>query len=158
MQQESKVKSAKVNLAHSKTAAADVWRHTLSQIPSVFGRLVYLASLRDPNTGRYEHHGLALVFSEEEANRSLRASHNQAFAECISFNLEQQKADLDLYLSQFFENKAQVLETWLRLSPYRNLVPNSVRGLERRLYLADLEALLELLKNEYGVSAPDPNA
>ena len=119
---------------------------------------MYLASLRDPNTGRYEHHGLALVFSEEEANRSLRASHNQAFAEWISFNLEQQKADLDLYLSQFFENKTQVLETWLRLSPYRNLVPNSVRGLERRLYLADLEALLELLKNEYGVCAPDPNA
>ncbi len=152
------MRSGKTNVVVHKSAASDIWRHTLSQIPSVFGRLVYLSSLRDPNTGKYEHHGLALVFSEDDANRSLRGSHNQAFSEWISFNLEQQKADLDLYLSQFYENKVQVLETWLRLAPYRNLVPNAVRGVEKRLYLADLEALLELLKNEYGVSAPDPDA
>ena len=152
------MKNAKSAGNTQKGAAADIWRHTLSQIPSIFGRLVYLSSLRDPNTGKYEHHGLALVFSEEEANRSLRISHNQSFGEWIGFNLERQKTDLDLYLSQFYENKVQVLETWLRLTPYRNLVPNSVRGIERRLYLADLEALLELLKNEYGVSSPDPDA
>lgn len=139
-------------------AAFDVWRHTLSQIPSLFGRLVYLASLRDPNTGKYEHHGLALVFSEEEANKSLRSSHSAAFAEWIRFGLEQQKADLDLYLSQFFENKVLVIENWLRLTPYRNLLPASVRGTERKLYLADLEALLGILKNEYGVSDPDRDA
>ena len=40
-------------------AAADVWRHTLSQIPYLYGRLAYLGSLRNANTGRYEHHGLA---------------------------------------------------------------------------------------------------
>ncbi len=152
------MKSGKTGGITQKGAAADIWRHTLSQIPSIFGRMVYLSSLRDPNTGKYEHHGLALVFSEEEANRSLRISHNQSFAEWIGFNLERQKADLDLYLSQFYENKVQVLETWLRLTPYRNLVPNSVRGVERRLYLADLEALLELLKSEYGVCGPDPDA
>jgi hypothetical protein len=139
----------------TRSAAADVWRHTLSQIPSVFGRMVYLASLRDPNTGRYEHHGLALVFSGEEAAKSLRASHSSNFSEWIKFSLEQQKADLDLYLSQFFDDKVQVIETWLRLTPYRNLVPNTVRGVERRLYLANLEALLQLLKNEYGVADPD---
>jgi hypothetical protein len=151
-----KVGNSKIGVHHG--AAFDVWRHTLSQIPSVFGRLVYLASLRDPNTGKYEHHGLALVFSEEEANKSLRTSHNTAFSEWIRFNLEQQKADLDLYLSQFFGNKALVIENWLRLAPYRNLIPTSVRGAERKLYLADLETLLELLKNEYGVCGPDRDA
>ncbi|HSM79095.1 MAG TPA: hypothetical protein VLT57_15765 [Bryobacteraceae bacterium] len=152
------MKGAHTRLAVHRDASFDVWRHTLSQIPSVFGRLVYLASLRDQNTGKYEHHGLALVFSEEEANKSLRSSHNAAFAEWIRYNLEQQKADLDLYLSQFFENKTQVIENWLRLAPYRNLVPASVRGTERKLYLADLEALLQLLKNEYGVSDLDRDA
>src|SRR5216683_4844157 len=38
-------------------AANDLWRHTLSQIPAVFGRMVYLAGLRN-GRGRYEHHGL----------------------------------------------------------------------------------------------------
>ena len=86
-------------VAFDRSAAADLWRNTISQIPSVFGKLVYLASLRNPNNGAYEHHGLALVFGEDEANKALRNSHNKVFAEWLSFNLEQQKADLDLYIS-----------------------------------------------------------
>lgn len=139
-------------------ASSDLWRNTLSQIPSVFGRLVYISALRDANTGRYEHHGLALVFGEEEANRALRKNHSQAFAEWLSFDIEQQKADLDLYLSAIFEEKKTVLEAWLRLAPYRNLVPNSVKSVERRLYLVDFKAILELLRNEYAVDDPDRDA
>jgi hypothetical protein len=141
-----------------RSAASDLWRHTLSQIPTVFGRLVYLSSLRNANTGKYEHHGLSLVFGDEEANRALKKSHSQAFEEWLSFNIEQQKADLDLYLSSLFEDKRTVLETWLKLAPYRNLVPSSIRTVERRLYLADLTAIIQLLKNEYAVSSPDPDA
>jgi hypothetical protein len=139
-------------------AASDLWRNTLSQIPSVFGRLVYLSALRNPNTARYEHHGLALVFGADEANRALRKNHCQAFAEWLSFDIEQQKADLDLYLSAIFEEKKTVLEAWLRLAPYRNLVPSSVKAVERRLYLADFQAILELLRNEYAVDDPDRDA
>jgi hypothetical protein len=139
-------------------AAADLWRHTLSQIPSTFGRLVYLASLRDQNTGRYEHHGLAQIFGELDADEALRESHVRTFAEWLCYNLEQQKADLDLYLSSFQPDKRTILNTWIRLSPYRNLVPASVREPERRLYLADLEALLDILKAENDVSDPDPDA
>ena len=141
-----------------RTAVSDLWRNTLSQIPSVFGRLVYLSNLRNSNTGRYEHHGLALVFGEDEANRSLKKSHTQAFAEWLRFNLEQQKADLDLYLSGLYEDKRTILETWLKLAPYRNVIPSSVRGVARHLYLADLTALIDLLKNEYAVAVPDPDA
>lgn len=139
-------------------AAADLWRHTLSQIPSVFGRLVYLSSLRNPNTDCYEHHGFALMFGEQEADRTLRQSHAQAFAEWLCYSLEQQKADLDLYLSALGANKAAVIDAWLRLTPYRNLIPGSARRAERELYLHDLEVLLRLLKNEYGVAGPDPDA
>ncbi len=150
--------STSTNSPLGRGAISDLWRNTLSQIPSIFGRLVYLSSLRDQDTGRYEHHGLAQVFSEEEANKALRRSHAQAFAEWLSFNIEQQRADLDLYLSALFEDKRVVLDTWVRLTPYRSLVPYSVRGVEKKLYLADFKAILELLKNEYGVSAPDPDA
>jgi hypothetical protein len=139
-------------------AAADLWRHTLSQIPSVFGRLVYLSSLRNPNTDTYEHHGFALMFGQEEADRTLRRSHAQTFAEWLCYTLEQQKADLELYLSALGNNKRAVLDAWLRLTPYRNLIPGSARRAERELYLHDLEVLLELLKNECGAAGPDPDA
>lgn len=141
-----------------RSAAADLWRHTLSQIPSLFGRLVYLASLRDQNTGRYEHHGLSQLFGEEAADEALRQSHAATFEQWLCFSLEQQKADLDLYLASLDTDKRTLLDTWLRLAPYRSLVPVSAREVERKLYLADLETLLELLKNEYDVAGPDPDA
>ena len=144
--------------ALDRTPASDLWRNTLSQIPSVFGRLVYLASLRNDNSGRYEHHGLALVFGEDEANRALKKSHSKVFREWLTYDLEQQKADLDLYLSGLLEDKRSVLATWLELTPYRTLIPASVRGVERRLYTTDLKALIDLMANAYGVGGPDPNA
>jgi len=148
----------RANDALDRSAASDLWRNTLSQIPSVFGRLVYLASLRNANSGRYEHHGLALVFGEDEANRALKKSHSRVFREWLTFNLEQQKVDLDLYLSGLNEDKRTVLTTWLELAPYRNLIPFTLRGVEKRLYTADLKALLELMGRAHGAGAPDPDA
>ena len=145
------------NTALDRSAASDLWRNTLSQIPSVFGRMIYLASLRNPNTGQYEHHGLALVFGEE-AGRAIKKSHKQVFAEWLSFNLEEQKADLDLYLSSLFEDRRKVLRTWQKLETYRNLMPSSATPQEKRLYLSDLRALLELLMNACGVAGPDPES
>lgn len=141
-----------------RSPTSDLWRNTLSQIPSVFGRLVYLASLRNQNSGRYEHHGLALVFGEEEANRTLKKSHVQAFREWLKFNLEQQKADLDLYLSGLRENRRTVLATWTELAPYRAYMPAAAKSVERRLYLSDLKALIELMRSAHGVGAPGPDA
>ncbi len=136
----------------------DLWRNTLSQIPSVFGRLVYLSSLCDPNTGRYQHYGLAQVFGEEEADRALRESHEQTFRTWLSFNLEQQRADLERYLDGLNGDRRTILQTWSRMAPYRNLAPASVSQVERRLYLTDLEAILDLLRSECGASCPDPDA
>ncbi len=139
-------------------AAADVWRRTLSQIPTVFGRLVYLASLRDPNSGRYEHFGLAQMFGEQAADLALRQSHIESFKQWLSFNLEQQMQDLDRYLAGLHPDPRTVLDTWWRVQPYRNLIPAAAAEAERRLYLADLETLLEVLRSEYGVACPDPDA
>ena len=139
-------------------ATADLWRNALSQIPSVFGRLVYLTSLRDQNSGRYEHYGLSQAFGDDESDSVLRHSHEQAFAEWLCFTLEQQKADLDLYLAGLNGNRRTIVNTWIRLSPYRNLVPSIAREVERHLYLADLETILELLRSEYGVASPAQDA
>lgn len=139
-------------------AASDLWRNTLSQIPSAFGRLVYLSSLRGTTTGRYEHHGLALVFGEEQSDRALRRSHEESFQEWLGYSLEQQKGDLDLYLSELGSDRRTLVETWTKLTPYRNLVPLSCLDADKQLFLADLELLLELLKYEFGGDEPGRDA
>ncbi len=144
--------------AFYRGAASDLWRRTLSQIPSVFGRLVYLCSLRDANSGVYEHYGLAQSFGDEEVNKVLRQSHEQSFSEWLSLTLEQQLADLDLYLEGLDTNREQIIDTWQRLAPYRNLAPAAAREVERDLYLADIEALLAVLRNQHGIEPADPDA
>ena len=152
------MKGTEANERLDRRAVADIWRHTLSQIPSVFGRLVYLASLRNPNSGRYDHHGLALVFGADDANRALKKSHKQVFAEWLSFNLEQQMADLTLYMSDLPEDKKTVLQAWTKLKPYKNVLPSTAKTVDRRLYLSELETMLELLRGTSGVDVLGPDS
>ncbi len=152
------MKRSEGHIALDRGAVSNLWRNTLSQIPSVFGRLVYVSSLRNPNNGCYEHHGLALIFGEEDANKALRKSHLQIFTEWLTFNLEQQKTDLEVYLEGLPDDRATVLENWIKLAPYRNLIPGSIRGVERKLYITDLTALLEVFKNAAGAAGPGRDA
>jgi hypothetical protein len=144
--------------SYTRDSSADLWRNTLSQIPSVFGRLVYLSGLRDPNTGAYLHHGFAALFGEEEAGKALRHSHEATFATWLAFTLPEQKQDLELYVAGLEPERHKVAEAWSRLEPYRTLPPESARPMERELFLADLEALISLIRNEPGASFPDRDA
>lgn len=134
-------------------AAEDVWDRTISQIPTTFGRIVYLASLRNENSGRYEHFGLARIYSGEEADRVLRTCHQEVFSDWLNYSLMQQRNDLEAYLNSIDDDRKVVLETWLDLSPYRNLIPSDATAAERRLYLSDLELILDLLRNELSLSS-----
>jgi hypothetical protein len=145
-------------MTFDRSPASDLWRLTLSQIPTTFGRLVFLSTLRDPNTGVYAHYGFAQRVGEQAADETLRQSHLQCFSEWLAFGLEEQKADLDLYLAGIDSDKKTILETWIRTRPYRNLIPAAAPEIERELYTSDLEALLELLTVVYGVASPDQNA
>jgi hypothetical protein len=144
-----------MDLNHGRKPVDDLWHRTLSQIPAVYGRLVYLESLRDPNTGQYKHHGLALIFGAEAAHEALRDSHLAAFREWLTLNLEQQKADLDLYMADQPTDRRTMVENWVRLAPYRALVPAAITPPEEALFAADIEALLGVLRNELKAGARD---
>jgi len=139
-----------------RDAESDLWHRTLSQIPSRFGRLVYLASLRNVNTGVYEHHGLALLFSPERSNKALRISHLTCCRDWLKLPLAEQLADLRQYLASQPSQAAEIIENWCDYSYWKSILPASIRGAERELYLAEVDVLLSLLRSEDGAVAPRP--
>jgi hypothetical protein len=76
----------------------------------------------------------------------------------IVFNLEERKADLDLYLSTIEADKASILENWLSVATYKTFIPSSTKTMERQLYTAEIEGLIALLKSENGAAGPHRGA
>lgn len=130
-----------------RSAAGDLWKHTLSRIPTLFGRLGYLASLRDSNSGIYRHHGLSAVFGRDDSAKALRESHERTFLEWLSLTMEEKYYELTCYLAGLEDPAHAVIEHWLSARIYRTYVPGSAREIERELFCRDLEALLETIRN-----------
>lgn len=133
------------------------WLRTLSGITSYPGRLAYLASLRDPNSGNYEHFGLAQKIGESEVDRLVRRSHVELFQEWLCFGIDRQRRELEEYLTNIKGDKREILYSWMTLDPYAAWIPAESRDVERKLYYADLRAVLEILRREYGVASRDPD-
>ena len=138
--------------------SVESWVRDLYQVQTVYGQLVYLANLRNPDSGRYEHFGVDSS-AAVSANRSLKALHEAIFREWITFSLESKMKDIELYIAGIDRaDYRELIDAWLRLTPYKNLVPAAIQGPERQKHISDFEAILGLLKNVYGVSSPDLNA
>jgi hypothetical protein len=133
------------------------WQRTLAGIPTFPGRLAYLASLRNANTGTYEHFGLSQRIGAPEVDRLLRRSHVDLFQEWLCFSLDRQHRELDDYLADLDGDKREIVSTWLSLGPYAAWIPAESRDVERKLYYADLGAVLELIRRDYGVASRDPD-
>lgn len=127
-----------------------MWRKTLARVPTHFGRLVFLSSLRHSLTGRYVHPPLSQIVGGDITDRTLCHSHYQVFSEWLGFTLAEQKADLQQYL--------KASSAPLELASYRDIVPPTAHQVERQLYLADLETLLELLRFERDAPYSAPEA
>jgi hypothetical protein len=128
-----------------RSATADLFKNTLSRIPTVFGRLYYLASLRDPNSGIYRHHGLVSIFGREESRKALSQSHWDIFQTWLNMPLEEKTEDLKGYLNGLDESPSVVVEHWASAELYRSCLPEAVHEGERELFLREFEILLEVL-------------
>lgn len=107
-----------------------------------------MASLRDSTSGYYSEPG---VVGTEGNDRAIRHSHHQVFSEWLAYSLAEQKAELDDFLREQGHVPGQPFD-WSAALPYRSVIPPAAREVERQLYLADLETLLELLQAEHAVA------
>jgi hypothetical protein len=143
--------------AEFQSAVADNWRRTLDQIPTVIGRVAFMASLRSAAAGSYEHFGLSQRLGAQAASELLRQIHLEVFQSWLCFGLERQKEEIEEYLSSLGPDKREILWNWLHLKPWMAWIPAESREVERTLYDTDINAVLELLRIEYGVASRDPD-
>jgi hypothetical protein len=126
----------------AKSASEDLFRHTLSRIPSVYGKLAYFASLKDSSTGSYRHHGLTATFGREDAANALKSGHEDVFRDWLNASLSDKYDDLIQYFAAQAGPCSEYAGQLLENKFYRNCVPPSASPAEKEAFAGDLEVLL----------------
>ena len=136
-------------------ASQDLRRRTLVHTHGSLDRLIYLASMRDYNTGRYVHEGLAARFSCEAASEALAACHREAFQELTLLELKDLVAQLEAYMQVTGSSPRDFLHTWRDLEPYRVAVPVGTQALIAEFLSSNFKIALAVLQHQLS-HAPAP--
>ena len=124
----------------------DFQGHTLEGMPGSFNRLIYVASLRDYNTGHYHHYGLESRYASEAVDEGLRRCHAQTFEALVTLPLQEQTQDLLRFFASLTAERSRLVEVWQRLRAYQMLPPDGCHPLARELFNKNLEIILKVLR------------
>lgn len=134
-------------LQQNRRIVQDFTLTTLAGIPGLFARLIYMGSLRDLSSGRYEHAGLAALYPDEAIQQALQLCHEQIFERILETPLSIQLEDLRACLVSM-QGGLPAVTHWYRMESYRVLVPEQSPDYLKELFYSNLRALLELLQEE----------
>lgn len=124
----------------------DLLRRSLSSISGDLAKLIYLASTRDYNTGKYHHDGLAARFKMDIACQALELAHRQIFYRIAARSLEELVGELDVYVNSSRQNRDDVLQVWQKLEPYRVALPVNVDVVAAQLFVSNVKLALAILR------------
>jgi len=138
--------NAAANPHEVESLVRDFDERTLVGLEGHFSQLVYLASLRDYNTGRYHHYGLETRYAAEVVDEGLHQCHARVFEELVALPLKEQTEDLLNFFESLKEDKARLVGVWRRLRSYQILPPEDCHPLARELFDKNLEIMLRILR------------
>ena len=124
----------------------------LWRLPSVFGRLLFLAERFDARTGQYHDAKLAATFEDGNVHDALTALHEETFAVWAAFNQHQKLKDLGVYLRSSGTALRKATNTSINSS--LQLVPPGAQ--DGDAFKRELAVLLLLTANRVGPSACPP--
>jgi AraC-like DNA-binding protein len=128
-----------------------VWQIILTEVFSTLARLECLAGCRDKATRRYHHTSLVRRIAEEEIHPALRDSHQLIWKEWLKGTLEQQHADLLLYLCQPSIQKTEFIARLRKKPAFVDWAPDSADEIERARFQSNLSILRDLFANQIDV-------
>lgn len=128
-------------------AADDLRRRSLVNYPRPLDRLIYLASMRDYNTGIYHHDGLASRYSPEVACEAMADCHKEAFRQLVSNSLEELVEQLEAYMASTHTSPTDFIAAWKGLEPYRVAVPVESDPLAAQFLFSTFKVALAILES-----------
>ncbi|HUK54173.1 MAG TPA: hypothetical protein VL099_12860 [Candidatus Binatia bacterium] len=142
------------NYQQTRRVVEDFTARTLAAIPSEFGKLLYVASLCDLSSGRYQHDGLAARFPAEAVQQALGFCHQELFLRLLEMPLEQQEWDLRTCLASMEGDYSTKLRRLRETEFYRSVMPVDSPVYLRELYVSNVRTLLDLLLEERAIPGP----
>jgi len=139
-------------------AASDLRSRTLADIPRSLDRLIYLASMRDYNTGLYYHDGLASRFTQEVACEALADCHREAFSQLVGCSLRELVSQMEGYIDSTHTSPRDFVAAWKKLEPYRVAVPVETDPLTAQLLFSSFKIALAILEARLLSIPPQPSA
>lgn len=120
-------------------------QNALNSLPSPFAKLVFLASLRDPYTGRYFHEGWASVSSTAEVDLTLRKTHQVVFDLVVNLSLVDVTRELREHFHSLGETELRAANLWVQTAPFHKMIPEGCNLLSRKFFISQLRLALEVL-------------
>jgi hypothetical protein len=134
------------NDASCPDSLADYVRATvLETLPNDLTRMIYLASLRDCNSGMYLHPELSQQRGVHAADGALRTCHEQVFRRLLTTRLAEYVIQLQEYIRYTRGEILTMLKTWKSLQAYRATVPVGAIATSTELYFLNVAIALEVV-------------
>jgi hypothetical protein len=132
----------------------DLTERTLASIASEYGKLIYLASLRDLASGTYRHEGLETLYSAGSVQEALLQAHREVCSRIMEMPLALQEMDLASCWKGFEADAEGLIGNWKESEAYRTLMPFGLPDYMRTLFCSNIETLLSVLESDRVKSLP----
>ena len=132
----------------------DFTSRTLAVIPSEFGRLYYVSSLKDSANGRYQHAGLVELYSEDSVQVALGDCHEELFSRILETPLLEQERDLRKCLDSAGDRFWAIAESWREDGSVQAMCPEGLPSYLRDLFCSNLAALLAIFCSQRVILDP----
>jgi len=125
---------------------ADILRALTISLPNDLSRLIFLATLRDNNSGHYYHPEVAQRFSSEVADQAMLACHRQIYEHVVGLALEDLTDQLDAYLATVRAPKERSIESWTKLRAYRATIPMDTDPISAEIFFMKVGVAVAILE------------
>ena len=132
----------------------DLTERTLVSIASEYGKLIYLASLRDLASGIYRHEGLETLYSEGSVQEALLQAHREVCSRIMEMPLALQEMDLAGCCKGFEADAEGLIVNWKESQAYRTLMPFGLPDYMRTLFCSNIETLLSVFEMDRTKNQP----